>query len=454
MRSPLLVPVLLLAVSVVVLAGATAAMLAEVEPFATWYYQFAWYPTLVAADAVMRLRTGRFFLLDRPSFAAALFAWSVPFWLMFELLNFRMMNWYYVFVPRDPAIRWVGISIAFATVLPAILISERLLRSFGVAAMETRGLAIGRSTPAALQVAGVLMVALALVWPRIFYPLIWGAVTLLLDPWTYRRAPERSLLGALEAGRPGRILRLLGGGLLIGVAWELLNSGARSKWIYTVPGLEELKLFEMPLAGFLGFPVLALDGWAFWQALVVAGVAPAPEREGPPSGADDVRGARERAARRDRPASARRVSPVVRIAVGIAAVLFSAGVLRGLERFTISSYSPRLEDLPGVRAGPLLAAGYEPFELAAAGPPEVARATGLPLAEAERAVQRARLATLRGIGTANARALVEAGVGTVETLAEASPEALTRRLDRTGARPIPPARVRVWVHAAREATTP
>ena len=28
--------------------------------------------------------------------------------------------------------------------------------------------------------------------------------------------------------------------------WELLNSVARAQWIYTVPGLEGAKLFEMP----------------------------------------------------------------------------------------------------------------------------------------------------------------------------------------------------------------
>ena len=46
--------------------------------------------------------------------------------------------------------------------------------------------------------------------------MIWGALTLLLEPWNYSRDPKRSLLGDLSAGRPGRLLRFLVGGMAIG----------------------------------------------------------------------------------------------------------------------------------------------------------------------------------------------------------------------------------------------
>ena len=46
-----------------------------VEPFATWYYNFAWYPVLLVADGVVALvggagngRRGEFLLLGRKSF--------------------------------------------------------------------------------------------------------------------------------------------------------------------------------------------------------------------------------------------------------------------------------------------------------------------------------------------------------------------------------------------------
>lgn len=68
-----------------------------------------------------------------------------------------------------------------------------------------------------------------------------------------------------EPHRPTRFLVLrwrLAGGFLYGGLWEAWNLGARTKWIYTVPFFDELKLGEMPILGFLGFPPFALECYA------------------------------------------------------------------------------------------------------------------------------------------------------------------------------------------------
>ena len=41
--------------------------------------------------------------------------------------------------------------------------------------------------------------------------------------------------------------------------WEFWNYWARAKWHYTVPIMENLKIFEMPVPGYLGFPAFALE---------------------------------------------------------------------------------------------------------------------------------------------------------------------------------------------------
>lgn len=418
-----------LAAGALALGLATAGLLAGIEPVPTWFYPLAWYPTLLIAEALVAIREGRFFLLSRPAFAVTLLAWSVPFWLFFELVNLRLENWYYVFVPDGRFPRWTGIALSYATVLPAILLSERLLGSLGLA--RRIGIAPLRTGPvllAGLQAVGVAMLVLSLAWPRAFFPLIWGSVTLIVDPWVYRRDPDRSLIGDLERGRAGRIVRLLAGGLAIGLVWEILNIGARSKWIYTVPGFEDVKLFEMPVLGFLGFPVFALDGFVTWQALVAAGLA-AP------------------AAGRARPAP-----KPARIAVAGLAVAFSALVLLSMERGTIASTSPDLEDLPGVPAERLGSLGHDVFSLGEAEPVRVARRSGTTLAEARAWVQTARLATLRGIGVEGLTALRAVGMRTVDDLAGADPERLVREL-RAAGHPVLSARVRIWVRAARESGT-
>ena len=44
-----------------------------------------------------------------------------------------------------------------------------------------------------------------------------------------------------------------------GFAWELWNYPAGGKWIYSVPILPNLRLVEMPLPGYLGFPPFAVE---------------------------------------------------------------------------------------------------------------------------------------------------------------------------------------------------
>lgn len=313
-----------------VLGVSTLGMVLGAEPFATWYYSFAWYATLLVADGIVSLRTGRFYLLANPRFALSLAAWSIPFWLFFELFNLRLQNWHYVCLPADPIVRQSGILLAFATVLPAIFLAQQVLASFGLLD-RTRTTPV-RLTPVhlkATQMVGSVCLLLPLAWPNLFFPLVWVGGVLLIDPWVYRRQPDRSLLGDLQAGRLGRALRLSLGGLAIGFVWELFNFGARAKWIYTVPGFESPKLFEMPLLGYLGFVVFALEGFAAYQALATLGVAQ-PES-----------GPAKRAPR-----------PVMAVAVFLA-MFVSFAALIGMERRTIKSLESGCGE-PAAESAPLV----------------------------------------------------------------------------------------------------
>ena len=52
---------------------------------------------------------------------------------------------------------------------------------------------------------------------------------------------------------------------MCGVLWEFWNYWAATKWTYTVPYLGDLKIFEMPVLGYLGFPPFALECYAMWH---------------------------------------------------------------------------------------------------------------------------------------------------------------------------------------------
>src|SRR5207253_5037170 len=51
-------PALAIAFGIVGLALAIYLLLQGVEPFATWFYNFAWYPVLIAGDGVVALVGG------------------------------------------------------------------------------------------------------------------------------------------------------------------------------------------------------------------------------------------------------------------------------------------------------------------------------------------------------------------------------------------------------------
>lgn len=411
-----------LPLSVAVLIAAVILLRLEVPPIPTWFYVFAWYPTLAILDRLV-VRLGGESLLARPRALVVMLWWSAVMWFSFELLNFRLENWYYVFLPANAVERWIGITLSFATVVPAILLCTRLLERLGGGGGLWRQLALPavtlREKDLTLAFAlGAATLAATLLAPRTLYPLTWGAVWLLAEPLLYRTDPERSLFGDMAQGRWGRIARLMAGGLAAGALWEAFNAGARGKWIYTIPVLEDLKLLEMPPLGFLGFPFFALEAWSLYHLL----------------------------------------APRTRLRTILPSIAFAALVLAGMDRWTISSTTPRLADLPGATAEArrrLQEAGHgEVFRLART-PPETWRVgAGLGPEEARLAHEAARLSALRGIGTRHAAALIAGGIATVEALAAADPDSVWRIAHqgsrRGGARPTP-AEVRVWIRAARKA---
>ena len=211
----------------IALGGAVVLRGLGVEPVPTVFYLLAWYPTLLLLDALVAMRGGPS-LWDRPRETAAMLGWSVVIWCVFEAINFRLRDWYYVFAPASQWQRWLGVSISFATVVPAILLPERLLDRLGVAQrLVTRPV---RLTPRDLNLSALLGVALlagALVLPAVLHPLTWGALWLLAEPVLYRVDPEHSLFGDIARGAWGRIVRLLLAGLFAGVLWEGFNAVSR-----------------------------------------------------------------------------------------------------------------------------------------------------------------------------------------------------------------------------------
>ncbi|MEZ4318899.1 MAG: helix-hairpin-helix domain-containing protein [Myxococcota bacterium] len=407
-------------VGLLVIAAGAAVLALEVEGWNTAWFLFAWIGWLLFVDGWIARAGGASFVRDRPRELGALLVWSVPFWCIFEAYNLVIDNWTYVFLPRSEAVQAGFAGLAFATVLPACFFHAALLDALG---WDPRGRPVRVRGPVEWGVGGfgALCVVLPLVWPRLCFWMVWGALLGVPAVLTYRLGAP-SLLRDLEEGRWGRPVRLFVGGVVAGGLWEGLNYGARTKWVYTVPGFEEWKLFEMPLLGFVGFPFLALsafEAYSLWCHVARAGRT-------------------WEQADRGQPAVGRR-GEMLQIA---ALVAFSAAADRLPLDPAVLSRRPLLTEIDGL--GPDDRARLESEGIRT--PEQLVRFGDAP----EAAMDHARMALHKGMGAEHAR-LVLAETGGFAGLGAADPDALhaalARRAGEAGVRPPTVAQVKVWIRA-------
>lgn len=241
----------------------------DVEPFATWFFSFAWWSYIFLADAVIFARRGESLLMNRLPELPKLALASVTCWLIFELVNFSLGNWHYRGVPAALFWRWLGYILAFATVLPGIFQTRDLLAAFNVFD-QVRGPVRepGTAWMPPATIAGLVMLVLPFLWPRYFFPLPWLAFIFLLDPFCYLGG-GKSLWAYWCRGSRREIFLLLLAGLICGFFWESWNYWAKAKWIYTLPFFNTGKVFEMPILGYLGFPPFAVEGAVMYNFLML-----------------------------------------------------------------------------------------------------------------------------------------------------------------------------------------
>jgi hypothetical protein len=248
------------------------AMLRQIEPFWSWHTPIAWTGYILFVDAWVYARRGHSWLASARAEFVFLALVSIPLWLVFEWFNLFIRNWHYINLPEPLALRWFGYAWSFATIWPAIFETGELVASFRTRPREggpagvppTRSLRLTAGAYVSIG-AGLAMLLWPILWPSPYLAApVWLGFIFLLDPLNARLGGE-SLVGDMRAaggawrGLRGRAWNLAAAGLICGVLWEFWNFWARTKWIYDVPILPQLRLFEMPVLGYGGFPAFALE---------------------------------------------------------------------------------------------------------------------------------------------------------------------------------------------------
>jgi hypothetical protein len=226
-------------------------------------------------DRLDWLRTYRFRL-------AVLWLWSVPAWCFFDWINFYFMvdsatglhAWNYQGIPANPVDRFAGYLLAFAAIAPGMLLTAEVWMRLGLKHWNSqKGIRITR----VIQITCLLLGMLFFCGPFVERSpiadlMLWVSLIFLLDPINFW-CGRPSIIGDWIAGRWGRTLALMFGGLTCGFLWEFWNYWALAKWTYHLPFLgwwQHIRYFQMPVPGLLGFLSFGVEIWVMWQFSLLA----------------------------------------------------------------------------------------------------------------------------------------------------------------------------------------
>ncbi len=224
-----------------------------------WFYLLAWWPYIFFVDWLVQRKTGNSLIWNRTREFLWLVPWSTFIWLIFEWFNLYLKNWHYVHIIPSLPWRWLGYFLSFGTVLPGLFETYELLLAYGLLSRhQVTPLRHAQALYPWSILLGGLFLVLPVAYPRYFFPLVWGSFVFLLEPINHALGAS-SLLRDWENTSLRRFYLLLLAGLICGFLWEFWNFWATSKWVYTVPFVGDIKLFEMPVLGFLGFPPFAVE---------------------------------------------------------------------------------------------------------------------------------------------------------------------------------------------------
>jgi len=369
--------------------------------------------------------------------------WSIVIWTFFEAVNLTMQNWYYSNVVPSLIIRWLCYGVAFATVLPGLFETTELLESLELFKNSSvKPITVTTALQAGFVSIGIAFLLGVLFYPRYCFPLVWGSIIFLFEPINYRWS-DKSLLKDWERGTARKFYLLLTAGLICGILWEFWNFWAATKWIYTVPFFEDLKIFEMPLLGFLGFPPFAVECYVVYNFISIFRYQ---------------RGWEEDNYRLNQ--GKRVVFPVVVIA-SLVGLIFCLATFNAMDTKTVNSYWPSIAALD--RVPPEMTVRLEASAIKTpqafltragntTGRRELALLLNVSDGEIAQWINIAALSQLKGMGTVNANLLNQAGIEDIPSLAEQDPATLYGKLlSLTHGEPSSAPReaiIRVWVKEA------
>jgi hypothetical protein len=233
---------------------------ARIRPLSDYYFFPIWLGYIMTVDALVVFRTGTSPISRGRVRVVWLFLLSIPLWWAFEGFNEIVHNWSYHVARQYPSLVNVALgSIAFSTVVPAVLTTTELVRSFRLRQLRFLPIvSMTRSRLIALHLVGWLMIVATVLWPTWAFPFVWLSGIFLLDP-VVTALGGRSIGSFLARGDWSVVFNLGVGTLVCGFFWEMWNIYSLPKWTYAIPHVGWLHVFEMPILGYGGYLPFGLE---------------------------------------------------------------------------------------------------------------------------------------------------------------------------------------------------
>lgn len=230
-----------------------------------WAFSPMWLGFALTVDALVYIRKGSSLFSRNKLAYIGLFFLSIPVWWLFELFNSQTHNWFYVGREHFTDLEFfLYASLNFSTVIPAVFGSSELISTF--LKKQNNGLVIkdGPKTGYIFIIIGILLLLLLIAFPRVFYVFIWMIVFFLVEGINVLVRNE-SIHTFVSKGNWKPIFSLWIGCLICGFFWEMWNYYSYPKWVYDVPGVNFLHIFEMPLLGYLGYIPFSLELYSIYK---------------------------------------------------------------------------------------------------------------------------------------------------------------------------------------------
>ncbi len=222
-----------------------------------------WLCWIICVNALNYRASGRCPMLDAPLRFAALFWVSAGFWWIFEYLNRFVGNWYYSGSQYDAGTYFVLATLSFSTVLPAVESMKEYLLTFPRFSDGFRQMPCLRTLESPWTVAGLvstscILLFLTSVFPNLLFFLIWICpFFIFLGILIFSGKPHR--FAGVKNGDYTLVVAYAIASLVCGFFWEMFNFYSLARWQYTIPYVQVLHLFEMPVLGYAGYLPFGLE---------------------------------------------------------------------------------------------------------------------------------------------------------------------------------------------------